>query len=177
MQRWMRPGCVVAGAFLVLFLATRAPAHGLEFSVETTADRRVRIGAFFEGGSPMAGAAVTVKDNRGSTVYEGRTDDRGFVFFDPPGPDFYAFVIDDGAGDRIKNRFVLQGFQLDGKVRDLFSAGGIPMTWYEKLRSLPRWLTGLLGVGIIAGVFGVLGWIRAAAEVRRLKKEIETLRG
>jgi len=173
----MRPGCGALTAFLVLFLASRAPAHGLEFSVETTADRRIRIGAFFEGGTAMVNAAVTVKDNQGNTVFEGKTDDRGFIFFVPPGPDFYAFVIDDGAGHRIKNRFVLQGFQLDGKVRDLFSAGGIPMTWYEKLRSLPRWLAVLLGVGIIAGVFGVLGWVRAAAEVRRLRKEIETLRG
>jgi len=176
MQELSRTGFGAALTLLILLFSRSAPAHGFSFSVETTRDKQIRIGAFFEGGNGMTNADVTVKDRDGKVVFKGKTDEKGFAFFHPPGPDFYTFVIDDGTGHCMRNRFVLQDFQLDGKVRDLFSAGGLPLTWYEKLRNLPRWLTALFGLCFITSIFGVIGWIRAGAEVRRLNKEIEQYR-
>ncbi|MBN2490977.1 MAG: hypothetical protein JXQ29_09020 [Planctomycetes bacterium] len=171
MRDAVAPWCLALLAIIaVLALAARrAPAHGLEFSVETTTDRRVRIGGFYEGGAALREAAVVVTDAAGRTLFEGRTDGDGFTFFTPPGPGVYGFTIDDGAGHKIRERFVLQSFQLDGTVRDLFGAAGLPQSWLEKLKNLPRWLTALFGLSLIVNFFVLLAWWRAAAEVRRLK--------
>jgi len=159
-------GCTL----LIAWLGARpAAAHGLEFSVETTADRRVRIGGFYEGGGGLRHAAVVITDSAGRTVFEGRTDPDGFAFFTPPGPGVYGFSIDDGAGHKISERFVLQAFQLDGTVRDLFSAAGLPQTWTDKLKNLPRWLSAIFGLSLILNVFALLAGWRCLRELRRRK--------
>jgi hypothetical protein len=167
--RQVRHTAMLAFLAVITLAARESAAHGLEFSVETTADRRVRIGGFYEGGVAMKDARVTVANRAGRTVFEGKTDAQGFAFFQPPGPDLYTFTLDDGAGHQIRDRFLLASFQLDGTVRDLFAAGGVPRTWVEKVKTLPRWLTALFGLSLILNVFAGLGWWRTARELRRRK--------
>jgi len=163
--RW--PGPWLAGALIAL-CANVAAAHGIEFEVVTTPDKQVRIGGFYEGDVAINNARVEVRDGSGRVVFEGRTDASGHVVF-TPGPGVYTLTIDDGTGHRVRERFVLESFQLDGKVRDLVAEGGIPRTWLERVKTLPRWLTALFGVSLIVNVFALYGWWRATVEVRRLR--------
>jgi hypothetical protein len=164
-----RPTLTAAAWLLILTAA--AAAHGFEYAVETTTDRQVRIGGFYEGGVPMRGAAVEVRDADGKTVFTGTTGDDGCVTFAPPGPGDFAFTVDDRAGHKLAQRFVLRAFQLDGRVRDLVSEGGLPRSLLDRVRMLPRWLTAAAGLVTIIAAFAVIGWARSAAEVRRLRRE------
>lgn len=161
----------ITTAWLVL-LAAAAAAHGFEYSVETTAAKQVRIGAFFEGGVAMRQAAVEVRDAGGQVVFTGTTGDDGCVAFAPPGPGTYAFTVDDHTGHKLVQRFVVRDFQLDGQVRDLVAEGGMPRTLVDRVRMLPRWLTAAAGLVAIIALFALIGWARSAAEVRRLRREI-----
>jgi len=167
-RRWLP---WLAGALFALF-ARDAAAHGIEYEVVTTRDKQVRIGGFFEGDGAMENARVAVRDSAGRLVFEGRTDSNGHAFFAPPGPGVYTFTIDDGTGHRARERFVLEEFQLDGTVRDLVAEGGIPRTWLEKLKTLPRWLTAVFGVSLIVNLFALFGWWRATAEARKLRRAL-----
>lgn len=161
---------VAATAWLLILTATLA-AHGFEYSVETTADRQVRVGGFYEGGVPMKNAAVEVRDAAGTVVFTGTTGDDGCVTFAPPAPGDFTFTVDDRAGHKLAERFLLRAFQLDGRVRDLVTEGGTPRSLLDRVRMLPRWLTAMAGLVAIIAVFALLGWARSAAELRRLKRE------
>jgi hypothetical protein len=161
----------LACALFALF-ASDAAAHGIQYEVVTTRDKQVRIGGFYAGDTAMKNARVAVRDRAGQLVFEGRTDSNGHAFFAPPGPGVYTLTIDDGAGHGARERFVLEAFQLDGTVRDLVAEGGIPRTWLEKLKTLPRWLTAVFGVSLIVNLFALFGWCRATAEARRLRKAL-----
>lgn len=151
----------VVVALLATTFAHGASAHGVEYSVETTIDGRVRIGGFYSGGGPMVGATVVVTGADGQAIGRESTDSDGFVRLRIE-PGDYAFRIDDGAGHRIDERFALRAHQLDGRVRDLITEAGRAPTVLERLRALPKWLTGAVGIALILGLFAMLRRRRGA---------------
>ncbi len=143
-------------ACAALFLAF---VHGVEYSVETTTDGQIRIGGFYSGGGPMVDATVAVTRPNGDAVGGGTTDANGFVRLRLE-PGDYAFRIDDGAGHRIDERFSLRPHQLDGRVRDLITEAGRAPTLLERLRTMPKWLTATIGIGVIVVLFALLRRLR-----------------
>ena len=111
---------VIVAALIGIALAR----HGALLSVETTAERNVRIGAFFDDESPMKGASVRLTDREGGVVAEGKTDERGFYTWTNPAPGYFVVIADDGAGHRGRQTFTLAALQLDGTVRDLIAETG-----------------------------------------------------
>lgn len=98
MTRENFPAVVVVG--LVLFASARpAAAHNLMAEAKLKGDR-VEVEAFFDDNTPAIGAQVTVTDESGTTVAEGKTDAQGRWSFPRPAAGKYRVIAYAGAGHR-----------------------------------------------------------------------------
>jgi nickel transport protein len=89
-------------AGLVTLLSARpAAAHGLGAEAKLKGNT-AEVAAFFDDDTPAIGARVTVKDEAGKTVAEGKTDEKGRWAFPRPTAGKYRLTVDAGAGHRAR---------------------------------------------------------------------------
>lgn len=132
---------------LALSLTGSASAHALLVVAKIEGDQ-VKLEAFFDDDSPAADAKVTVRDEQGTVISEGRTDATGRWSFAKPRPGAYEIVVDDGAGHRTKKHLRIP-------TADAGATNAEPSR--EELTQFP-WLKVAIGIGAIVG-FSLLVWL------------------
>ena len=82
---------------MVLALSSHAFAHTLFMTVEDNEDETVTVQGMFSTGSIAAKVEVRLEDEKGGTLWKGRTDDDGECTFKKPGV-LYTIIMDFGPG-------------------------------------------------------------------------------
>ena len=82
-------------------LSAPAPALAHKVSVFAWFDgKKVELEAYFASGDKARNSTVTVTDEHGRKVFEGKTDEKGLLSFVPPGKGRYHVVLVAGMGHR-----------------------------------------------------------------------------
>jgi len=109
------------------------------------ADDEVQIKAWYEGGAPMANAAVTIykiEEDEKETYIEGTTDDLGFFTFEPEYKVTKYNIKVEQVGHRAK-----MDLDLEGGVSTGNSGNEIPL--YARIFAGFGYLIGIAGIAMI----------------------------
>jgi len=135
----------MAALLAVLVCTTLCLAHGVTHEVVETG---IGVRATYRDGTPMAycDVAVFAPGETESEFQTGTTDPNGCFSFVPDTTGVWRVTADDGMGHLLSAEISMGP---DG-VESAETAPG-----YDKVRSV------IVGISVIFGLFGILGWIRS----------------
>ncbi len=148
-------GFVVVMSYALWPATVYAHAVGLQAKLK---GETVVVEGYFDDDTPADDAKVTVEDETGKVVLEGKTDDKGVWSFPTPKPGKYKVKLDAGAGHRATTTFtIVDPAQATATDEQTVSEGPSRSEFTQT-----PWAKIALGLGLIGAVV-LLWWWRKCA--------------
>ena len=132
---------------LLAFAASPALAHKLLMDARV-ADDKLRVEAFYDDDTPAQGAKITVENDQGTIIHEGKTDERGVWSCGLPMPGQYTLRAE-SVGHAAKKTLTISGAPPSEKIVIPDSGRSSSGPIRDNETSLP-WLRVVIGLGVIA---------------------------
>lgn len=104
---------LIPAAVVCLWLPTFSLAHSLGLDA-IIMEGKVHVVSYFEDGSPVVGASISLTDQKGMILFTGKTDNKGNWIFPTPYPGKYSILVDASDDHLAKTTITIPSVAPDG---------------------------------------------------------------